>query len=164
MAKKFINAWGDMMLALKEGREVVPDSLLASLMAMPHAELAKTTMKAVERIAELKALTAAHQAGIEAHERINAINKEILSLMPQYLAEEQSRRNANLRWSRLDGVKDWAFKERGDNPKGSRASFLTDTRMATIKAMAEAKGVKLSGSDEAVKATVTRWFREAGIK
>lgn len=76
--------------------------------------------------------------------------------------QERSARNASQRWARLDPVMEWAFQARHDNPNGSRAAFIK-ARMDTIKAKAREEGEPLSGDDEAVTATITRWFRKAGI-
>lgn len=163
MAGNPLNAWGEMSLAIKEGRQVEPPSLFATFMAMPKADLAQTAVKAVQRIAELKTLTSGLEELAKKDERIHALNKEILALMPQQFAEDQGRRNANARWTKLDPVKDWAFDQRRNNPLPSRASVIRGILPQLLKKARDAD-VPLSGSSESAIATITRWFRKAGIK
>lgn len=164
MAEKTLNRYGELALAIREGRELQPPDLLATFMAMPHAELARTAVRAVARIADLKAIAALHHEVVERHNRIAASNEEIIGLLPEYLAEVTAKKTAVARWARLDSAKDWAFDERRANPQGSRTAFLTKARLDTIKALARTAGEPLTGDDPSVKATVTGWFRHAKIK
>jgi hypothetical protein len=74
-----------------------------------------------------------------------------------------SERAAKERWSRLDPVKEWALEQRRADSKASRAAVIR--RIAPqVREMAKNAGEPLSGDDQAVIETVTRWFRKAKIQ
>lgn len=75
----------------------------------------------------------------------------------------RGRGSALARWSRLDPVKEWAFEQRAETASASRAAFIKSI-LPEVRRRAKEAGTPLTGSEEAVERTVTRWFREAGIK
>lgn len=75
--------------------------------------------------------------------------------------ELAATRAARGRWSRLDPVKELAFKRRAEFPNLSRSAAIDRILNEILHACREA-GEPLTGGNP--KETVTRWFREAGIK
>jgi hypothetical protein len=69
----------------------------------------------------------------------------------------------NKRWSRLEPARQLAFRLRAEQPELSRAKAI-ERMVDEVKAEAKKAGEPLSGSRETVEATITRWFRKAGIK
>ena len=75
-----------------------------------------------------------------------------------------TRRNSNLaeaRWSRLDPVKQLAFKRRAEMPHLSRAAAIEQMKAEIVKAAKDA-GEPLSGGNPA--RTIADWCRKANIK
>jgi hypothetical protein len=75
--------------------------------------------------------------------------------------ELAATRAARGRWSRLDSVKELAFKRRAEFPNLSRSAAIDRILDELLNACREA-GEPLTGGNP--KETVTRWFREAGIR
>lgn len=75
--------------------------------------------------------------------------------------ELAATRAARSRWSRLDPVKELAFKRRQEYPQLSRSAAIDKFLTEVLDACREA-GEPLTGGDP--KATITKWFRDAGIK
>ena len=71
-------------------------------------ELAEAAEKVAARLGPLRESRAARDA-VSTHE------------------SERARMPANVRWSRLDPVREWAFQQRRDDPSPSRASSTTST-------------------------------------
>jgi hypothetical protein len=71
---------------------------------------------------------------------------------------------ANVRWARLDPVKEWAFQQRKDDPPPRSRAAVIKRILPEIRERAKAASAALSGTDEAVIRTVTGWFKDAGIK
>lgn len=76
-------------------------------------------------------------------------------------SEMAARRASKSRWSRLDSVKEFAFKRRAELSSLSRSAAI-DRILPDILTRCREAGEPLSGA--VPKDTVTRWFREAGIK
>jgi len=68
---------------------------------------------------------------------------------------------ARHRWSRLDETKKFAFARRQEMPELSRSAAI-DRMLPEILQMARSAGEPLTGANP--KETVTRWFRDAGIR
>lgn len=75
--------------------------------------------------------------------------------------ELAASRAARGRWSRLNPVKELAFKLRAELPNLSRSAAI-DRFLPEILDACRNAGEPLTGGDP--KATVTKWFRDAGIK
>lgn len=75
----------------------------------------------------------------------------------------QGSKTAEARWSRLDSVKEWAFEQRRNDQKSSRAAVIRAIK-DEVRARARVAGETLSGDDLSLIPTITRWFRVAGIK
>lgn len=77
--------------------------------------------------------------------------------------KERTSSAANARWARLGPVKQWAFDQRAAQPNGSRAALIRSIA-PQVRSMAREAGEPLTGDNQAVIDTVTRWFREAKIR
>lgn len=76
----------------------------------------------------------------------------------------RARDSAQARWSKLDPVKAWAFEQRANEGSNtSRAAFIRSI-LPEVRELAKEAGTPLTGSKDAVERTVTRWFRDAGVK
>jgi len=76
-------------------------------------------------------------------------------------SEMAAKRASKSRWSRLDPVKEFAFNRRKELSSLSRSAAI-DQMLPDILKRCRDVGEPLSGA--VPKDTVTRWFREAGIK
>jgi hypothetical protein len=90
-------------------------------------------------------------------ERVNRIMTAV-----QFLSENTAA-SAAARWARLDSVKKWAIDQRRLNSGGSRAAAIR-ALVPEVRRLAKEVGEPLSGSEEAVIRTITKWFRDAGVK
>lgn len=97
-----------------------------------------------------------------------AIDSRMLCLMVlqswnvrQYVLSAVATERADARWGRLDKAKALAFMRRREFPKLSRSAAIDRFLPELLDACREA-GAPLTGGDP--KATVTKWFRDAGIK
>ena len=108
-------------------------------------ELAEAAEKVAARLGPLRESRAARDA-VSTHE------------------SERARMPANVRWARLDPVKEWAFQQRKDDPPPRSRAAVIKRILPEIRERAKAASAALSGTDEAVIRTVTGWFKDAGIK
>lgn len=76
---------------------------------------------------------------------------------------ETNERAGKVRWDRLLPVKELAFRLRAERPRVSRNAAIKGM-LTQIREAARNAGEPLTGDDDAVLETVTRWFRKAGIK
>ncbi|MGN7917326.1 hypothetical protein [Lysobacter sp. 22409] len=83
------------------------------------------------------------------------------ALMAQELISGANERAGRSRWSRLDAVKELAFRRRKEMLSVSRAEAIRRMLPEVLEA-AKAQGEPLTG--QTPEATVTKWFRDAGVK
>lgn len=101
-------------------------------------------------------------------ERFNALaGMTARALMAQSVMISANEFAGKSRWSKLDPVKQLAFKRHGEarevDPRLSRAASIRKMLPEVVEASRLARE-PLTGDGQAVIETVTRWFRKAGIK
>ncbi len=137
-------------------------NLTAALARNPRYRPLATSASATWRLHAARDVLTAAEVRLEAlRGRIQADTVAIEAVHAH--ESERGRIPANARWARLDAVKDWAFQQRRDDQAKSRAAVIKRI-LPEIKERAKSAGETLSGADDAVIRTVTRWFRDAGIK
>ncbi len=95
--------------------------------------------------------------------RVEAAARQVRDAV-EAVQTERGKKPAAVRWARLDSVKEWAFQQRKDDPPPRSRAAVIARILPEVRERARAEGEPLTGDDPAVTRTVTKWFREAGIK